>query len=114
MGQRAPSPNTLSPYAGDAFTDTDREHAAPLTPRPSPPSATSRTEYQFPVSPGSIKRAKSPRPNGPNRVRKTSRGDASKKDIEVPILFSEEEGVKGDDEDDYNDLLSAYETDDGP
>lgn len=85
----------------EPVSDTSEEErgTSPLTPRPFP----SRH------SPDHLARRKSsPR----RRIRKTSRGDHPATNLEPPVMISEEEGVKGDDEDDYNDLINAYSTDD--
>jgi hypothetical protein len=88
----------------------DRASHSPLTPRPPLGQA---PDANVPVKRSSPK---------PRRTRKISHRKEEKPPVhlpdqtarlqsEVPYMPSEEEGVKGDDEDDYNDLISSYSTD---
>jgi hypothetical protein len=105
-----PSPSALSPF------ETRGDELQPLTPRP-PTIEEARTPTlishdQRNGSQTSLRRARSPNLRAsPRRTRKES----LKVDIksERPVVMSEEEGVKADDEDDYGDLLSAYTDEEG-
>lgn len=88
----------------------DRASHSPLTPRP-----------PLGQMPDTNVPARRPSPK-PRRTRKTSHRKEEKPLVplpeqmvklqsEVAYIPSEEEGVKGDDEDDYNDLISSYSTD---
>jgi len=88
----------------------DRIGHSPLTPRP--------PLGQVPEANALVKR---PSPK-PRRTRKVSHRKEEKPPIPLPertarlqsefaYMPSEEEGVKGDDEDDYNDFISSYSTD---
>lgn len=93
---------TPEPLASELISDTSEEEGGkgPLTPRPFPGRH----------SPDPVARRKSS-PRG-RRVRKLSRGDHTTDTLEPPLMISEEEGAKGDDEDDYNDFINSYSTDD--
>lgn len=88
----------------------DRASHSPLTPRPPLGQV---PDVNVPL------RRPSPKPR---RTRKFSHRKEEKPPVpppdqmgrlqsEIPYMPSEEEGVKGDDEDDYNDLISSYSTD---
>ena len=81
-------------------TSEDEHRKSQLTPRPFPGRH----------SPENLSRRKSS-PRG-RRIRKSSRGDHSNDGLETPVMISEEEGVKGDDEGEYDELIDAYSAED--